>query len=242
MRTDMTTNTVARWGRQAVFPLLILLAGVAPASAQRGREADDRVCFYRDVQFQGPAWCYRAGDELADLRDRRNEMSSIRIFGRARVTVYEDTEFAGNIDEFDRDVPDLTLRVMDGRRTWNDRIDSFTVESADRGRGPGRGRGRGRDVRDDDNRATPDRARVCVFDETNFRGRSQCWEAGEEESNLNRTNGWNDRIRSVRVFGRTSAEVFREANFRGQPLRIDRDIADLGAMNWAQQISSFRVR
>jgi hypothetical protein len=97
-------------------------------------------------------------------------------------------------------------------------------------------------VRDDDTRATPDRARVCVFDETNFRGRSQCWEAGEEESNLNRTNGWNDRIRSVRVFGRTSAEVFREANFRGQPLRIDRDIADLGAMNWAQQISSFRVR
>lgn len=92
---------------------ILLAVSVAPAAAQGGRE-DDRVCFYRDVQYQGQAWCYRAGDELADLRDRRNEISSLRIFGRARAIVFDEREFLGASDEFDMDVPDLTLRVMEG--------------------------------------------------------------------------------------------------------------------------------
>ena len=59
----------------------MLLAGHAvPAAAAQGGREDDRVCFYRDVQYQGQAWCYRPGDELADLRDRRNQISSLRIF------------------------------------------------------------------------------------------------------------------------------------------------------------------
>jgi hypothetical protein len=80
-----------------------------------------------------------------------------------------------------------------------------------------------------------------VFDEPNYRGRSQCWDAGEGETNLNRTNGWNDRIMSVRVFGRTRAEVYRDANFRGARLRIDNDIPDLAAVGWGAQISSLTV-
>jgi hypothetical protein len=221
-----------------------LLAGaVAPAAAQEQRD-DDRVCFYRDVEYQGEAWCYRAGDELADLRNRRNEISSLRIFGRARVTVFDEREFLGAADEFDRDVPDLSLRNMEGRRTWNDRIESFRITTDRGGRFGGlfgnRGRGDGRDDDRRDRRATRDR--ICVYDRPNYAGRSQCWDAGAEEENLNRTNGWNDRIASIRVFGRTSVEVYREAGFRGQRLRIDRDVADLGALNWGSQISSFRVR
>lgn len=230
---------------------LLLAAGVAPAAAQGGRD-DDRVCFYRDVQYQGQAWCYRAGDELADLRDRRNEISSLRIFGRARVIVFDEREFLGASDEFDMDVPDLTLRVMEGRRTWNDRIDSFEITLAGRGRGFARGRAgrQDRDDRDDrndrrdrddrDNRVARDR--ICVYDGPNYQGRSQCWDAGEEETNLNRTNGWNDRISSIRVFGRTSVEVYRDAQFRGPRLRITSDIPDLGRINWGSQISSFQVR
>jgi hypothetical protein len=201
------------------------------------------VCFYKDVQYQGAQWCYRAGDELADLRDRRNEISSLRVFGRARVVVYDEREFAGASDEFDGDVPDLTLRNMQGSRTWNDRIDSFQVESGGgRRRGPF-GRRDDRDDRDRDDRNTgPARDRVCVFEQAGFRGRSQCWAAGEEEKNLNRSNGWNDRINSIRVFGRARVSVYREAEFRGQRLEVDRDVADLGAMNWGNQISSFEVR
>lgn len=217
----------------------------APAFAQQGRDRNDardnrdsdRVCLYRDIEYQGPSWCYRPGDELADLRNRRNEISSIRIFGRARVIVYDQEGFMGVADEFDMDVPDLRLRAMEGRRNWNDRIDSFQVVAFNR---RGRGFGFGREDRDDrDNR--PARDRICVYEDINYGGRSQCWNADEEERNLSGT-GWNDRISSIRVFGRARVEVYRDADYRGQRLRLERDAADLGAMNWSDQISSFQVR
>src|ERR1043166_9477052 len=104
--------------RLVVTTVLTILATSSVAMAQfgrdRDRDGDDRVCFYKDVQYQGQQWCYRVGDELADLRDRRNEISSIRIFGRARVIVFDQREFQGASDEFDADVPDLTLRNMEG--------------------------------------------------------------------------------------------------------------------------------
>ena len=221
----------------------------APAFAQQGRDRNDnrdggdRVCFYRDVEYQGPSWCYRPGDELADLRNRSNEISSIRIFGRARVIVYDQEEFMGASDEFDMDVVDLHLRAMEGRRDWNDRIDSFQIVAANR-RNFGFGRGRDRDRDDDardrgDNR--PARDRICVYEDINYGGRSQCWNADEDESNLS-GRGWNDRISSIRVFGRARIEVYRNADYRGERLRLDRDAPDLGAINWSDQISSFQVR
>ena len=225
----------------------LIVAGLsmtaAPTFAQQGRDRNDsrdnrdtdRVCFYRDVEYQGPSWCYRVGDELADLRNRGNEISSIRIFGRARVIVWDGEEFMGVTDEFDMDVPDLRLRAIEGRRNWNDRIDSFRVTAFNR---RGRGFGFGRDE-DRDNR--PARDRICVYEDINYGGRSQCWNADEEERNLSGT-GWNDRISSIRVYGRARIEVYRDADYRGQRMRIERDAADLGAINWSDQISSFQVR
>ena len=225
----------------------LIVAGLsmsaAPTFAQQGRDRNDsrdnrdtdRVCFYRDVEYQGPSWCYRPGDELADLRNRGNEISSIRIFGRARVIVWDGEEFMGVTDEFDMDVPDLRLRAIEGRRNWNDRIDSFRVTAFNRrGRGFGFGRGEDRDNR-------PARDRNCVYEDINYGGRSQCWNADEEERNLSGT-GWNDRISSIRVYGRARIEVYRDADYRGQRVRIERDSADLGAINWSDQISSFQVR
>jgi Peptidase inhibitor family I36 len=225
----------------------LIVAGLsmtaAPTFAQQGRDRNnggdnrdtDRVCFYRDIEYQGPSWCYRPGDELADLRNRGNEISSIRIFGRARVIVWDGEEFMGVTDEFDMDVPDLRLRAVAGRRNWNDRIDSFRVIAFNRrGRGFGFGRDDARDNR-------PARDRICIYEEINYGGRSQCWNADEEERNLSGT-GWNDRISSIRVYGRARIEVYRDADYRGQRLRIERDSADLGAINWSDQISSFQVR
>jgi hypothetical protein len=228
--------------QRALVALMVLAISItgAHAFAQQGRDRNDnrdggdRVCFYRDIEFQGPSWCYRAGDELADLRDRGDEISSIRVFGRARVIVYDLNEFMGASDEFDMDVPDLRLRNMEGRRNWNDRIDSFQVVAFNR-----RGRGFGRDRDDRDN--GPARDRVCVYEHINYGGRSQCWTADEEERNLSGA-GWNDRISSIRVFGRARVEVYRDANYRGERLRLDRDAPDLGAINWSDQISSFQVR
>ena len=221
--------------RGLVLMMALLGLSIVPIDAvAQGERARDRVCFYRDVEFQGWEVCYRPGDELADLRDRRNEVSSIRVFGRARVVVYDLREFDGASDEFNSDVPDLTLRNMAGSRSWNDRIDSFQIESGfDR---PGR---RGPRADRDDRFG---RDGICVFDEPDFRGRSQCWEAGEEERNLNRLNAWNDRISSIRVFGRARAIVYTDAGYRGQRLRIDRDIPDLRSVDLDDQISSIDVR
>lgn len=229
---------------------IVCFAAVHAAAQGRDRDSrdEDRVCFYKDVNFQGAQWCYRPGDELADLRDRRNEISSIRVFGRARVIVYDQREFQGAADEFDMDVPDLTLRNMEGSRNWNDHIDSFQVESGGRRRTsfgfPGFGRPDDRD-RDRDRENRDDRLsrdRICVYEEPGYRGRSQCWDAGEEERNLNRTNGWNDRINSIRVFGRARVELYRDADYHGQRLRIERDTPDLRAINWGDQVSSFAVK
>jgi hypothetical protein len=221
-----------------------LTAGHASAQGRNTRDDDrqggDRVCFFRDINFEGPSWCYRPGDELADLRDRGDEISSIRIFGRARVVVFDMDEFMGASDEFDMDVADLRLRAMEGRRNWNDRIDSFQVLAPGRRRGQfgGGGSGRGRD----DNRDNrPARDRICIYEDVNYGGRSQCWNADEDENNL-AGNGWNDRISSIRIFGRARVEVYRDSNYRGGRLRIDRDMPDLNSMNWGDQISSFQVR
>src|SRR5262245_18791449 len=102
----------------------VIVAGLsmtaAPAFAQQGRERNngqdnrdtDRVCFYRDVEYQGPSWCYRPGDELADLRNRNNEISSIRIFGRARVVGFDMNAFMGASAELEMNVADMRLRDM----------------------------------------------------------------------------------------------------------------------------------
>jgi hypothetical protein len=230
-------------GALAVLMVLGFSTVASPAFAQgRDRDRDDnrdpdRVCFYRDVNFQGASWCYRPGDELADLRNQKNEISSIRVYGRARVRVYDQEEFSGASEEFDRDVTDLTLRVLEGRRNWNDRIDSFQVVAINRGFGFGRGRGRGGD-RDE---RPSSRDRICIYEDVNFGGRSQCWDVDGEERNLSGS-GWNDRVSSIRIYGRARVELYRDADYRGGRLRLDRDTPDLGAMNWDDQVSSFQVR
>jgi len=211
-------------------------------AAQQNRRDRDQVCFYQDIHYQGWEQCYLPGDEVPDLGRLRNNISSIRIYGRARVTVYDDDEYRGGSSVFGSDVPDLALRGMSGSRTWNDHIDSFRVSSTFNTPFPNNNpfpRGRQPDFVND---------RVCVFEQSNYRGRSECWNAGETVRDLERVRGWNDRIRSIRVFGRTRLVVYRDASFRGEYLVVDRDISDLAVIrlrngvNWTNQISSFEVQ
>jgi len=225
----------------AVAGVLLVLPSLA--SAQRwGRERfpQSGACFFQDRDFRGDYFCVPAGASIPVIPDDMNdEISSIRIFGRARVVVFDQREFSGESEEFTADVADLTLRHLGGSRTWNDRIDSFQVESGGGGRGRG-GWGRGT-PRNRDNPFGRDGG-VCVYEFADFRGRSECWEAGEDESNLNRLEGWNDRISSIRVYGRARARIYRDANFRGGHLEVMRDIRNLGEVSWDDQISSIEVR
>jgi len=199
----------------------------------------DRVCFYQDIQYQGWEQCYNAGDEVPTLGRRNNAISSIRIYGRARVTIYEDTEFRGRSAEFSSSVPDLGLRNLSGSRSWSDHVSSFRI-SSDYASG-----GNNAPIFDRPNARTNDG--ICVYDRPDYEGRERCWDSGADVVDLDRAGNWSDRISSIRVFGRASAVLYRDVNHNGGSITIDRDVPDLrqisgsGFRNWDRQVSSLIV-
>jgi len=154
-----------RFGLRHVVPALIgaivvSIPAVASAQLRWGRPAvpRDGACFYRDAGFRGDYFCVRAGEDLAWIPNGLNdEISSIRTFGRAEVTIYKDRRFSGRAERFGGDVWNLR------NQGWNDRLSSLRVDSSRGGwRGDDRGYGRrdddrGYDDRRNDNRRYDDR-------------------------------------------------------------------------------------
>jgi hypothetical protein len=58
-----------------------------------------------------------------------DDISSIRVFGGARVTVYDDRNYTGARTTTNRDVPDLRKWSVEGKseHTWNNRISSLRI-------------------------------------------------------------------------------------------------------------------
>jgi Peptidase inhibitor family I36 len=238
--------------RAATFLMLIGLVPLSQAAPQFGTQRNnnqrDRVCFYKDIHFQGWEDCYSPGDEVGDLKARKNAISSIRIYGRARVTVYDNTSFRGTSSEFSSDVPDLGLRSSYGSHTWNDRIDSFQI-SGERGfvpsppaPPPSRGSFPFPQARDPEPREG-----ICLYENANYQGRSQCYAAGTDIRDLGRVSRLNDRITSIRIFGGVRAVLYRDIMYRGESVVLDRNIPNLGIVrlrggqSWNDQISSIEV-
>src|SRR5262245_8177631 len=111
--------------------LIVLLAGTAlltassTALAQRwGRDDFPRegACFFKDPNFHGEYFCIRTGRNVGSVpSDMNDRISSIRIFGRAEVTVFKDAEFDGRSERFDTDIRNLRAEG------WNDVISSMRV-------------------------------------------------------------------------------------------------------------------
>jgi hypothetical protein len=237
---------------------LALSANAAPQfGIGRDRGERDRVCVYKDIHYQGWEQCYNAGDEVNTLGGRNNAVSSIRIYGRASVTVYSETNFRGQAAEFSSNVPDLGLRSLAGGKTWSDHIQSLRVGGSQGGGGyypgrdyPGNNPGNGRNYPDQypNNSSNPrNMTGVCVYDQKDFRGREQCFDPGSQISDLARSGNWSDRIQSIRVFGRVAVTLYRDVGFRGGNVTIDRDVPDLsqvsgnGFRDWDKQASSMTI-
>jgi len=236
------------------------------AAAQFGRtgRSGDQVCVYKDINYQGMEECYGAGDQVNNLGAQNNSISSIRVNGRATITVYENTSFGGHSALITASVPDLGRRMMSGNTSWSDHIDSLRIggvsasdnPNVDDRRYPGEYR-----------RNLPQQPQdgICVFDRPNYEGRSQCFTQGQNISNLSRQNNWGGQISSILLFGRSMAVVYQDVGFRGESFTVDRDIPDLSAIrgrgngngnrgngrgrgngrnldNWDRQISSFQVQ
>src|SRR5688572_2096500 len=166
------------------FGIVLGLGAVSvDAVAQVGRVNDraraDQVCVYKDIDYFGAEQCYRTGEEINNLGAQNNSISSIRVYRRATVTVYEKTGFGGNSAQFTSDVSDLGKRVMQGNTGWSDRIASLRIggmnslpdrttndrTTNDRTNNGGFGRNQVQQPRDG----------ICVYDLPNYQGRSDCW-------------------------------------------------------------------
>lgn len=81
---------------------------------------------------------------------------------------------------------------------------------------------------------------VCFYKDPNFRGEYFCARSGEDLRSL--PEGMNDRISSVRLFGRVEVTVYRDIRFKGESTRFDSDVRNLKDEGWNDLISSVEVR
>jgi hypothetical protein len=80
---------------------------------------------------------------------------------------------------------------------------------------------------------------ACFFQDKNFRGDYFCVPAGANVGAV--PDDMNDRISSIRLFGRAEVFVFRDTRFRGDSSTFRGDIRDLRGEGWNDKISSMRV-
>jgi peptidase inhibitor family I36 len=86
------------------------------------------ACFFTNSDFRGNRFCVRRGDRLNRLPGNFGDnISSIQLFGGARVVVFNDRNFSGGSDEFARNVHDLRNKRFRGGHTWNNRISSLII-------------------------------------------------------------------------------------------------------------------
>ena len=120
------------------FALLVIPAFVAAQQSIKceanndnrkycGSYNPDQVRFER--QISGSFFCLRRGEGRESLGGYGDRISSIRVFGNARVSIYDDRDFRGARATTGEDVVDLRdwgVRQKPGH-TWNNRISSLRV-------------------------------------------------------------------------------------------------------------------
>lgn len=84
------------------------------------------ACFFLDGDFKGQSFCLRPGEQATTMpAGFDNQITAMRVFGDAVVTVYRDRNLRGDHQTYTSTVRDF--RFIDGGR-WNDRIRSIRVD------------------------------------------------------------------------------------------------------------------
>jgi hypothetical protein len=212
--------------------VMVLISTAGSISAQDRYERDDQnrrsgACFYKNIDFGGEKFCINQGERMAMVPAGFNDqISSVRIFGRTEITVYQGRDFQEPSLRLREDVANLQKFQIKPGHSWNDRISSIEVASI-------------RDAGD------WDRDGACFFKDENFRGEKFCVQRGDRMAEVPR--GFSDKISSVRVYGRTTVTVYQDANFRGPSLEIQDDVTNLQSSqvksghSWNDRISSIKV-
>ena len=221
----------------SIVAITLSLLGVAPAAPKaQGRLPANGACFYRDADFRGPYFCVNVNDARASLPGGANdEISSIRLFGRAEVVVYRDESYRGNSRTFNGNVANL---ASEG---FNDRVSSLRVRA---GSGFGGGFGGGQFGRGFGNQQVPQQG-VCFYQDAGFEGDRFCLNSGDSARSMPST--FNDAVSSIQLFGGASVTIYEHDNFGGQSIQISssvRNLADARSPNgfrWNDVVSSIRV-
>jgi len=220
--------------RASVLAACALLVGSADAAAQiQGRPAPPRngVCFYDDINYGGDYFCTdnAASNGLLEMNDR---ISSIRVFGNAEVTVYQDRNFSGRSQTLTTDVSDLRPGG------WNDTITSFRTQPQQSRQGAWPGQSAPTWANRWGRPATPANG-ACFYENLNFQGQYFCSRQGESVEMV--PEGANDRISSIRLFGNAALAVYRDRDFRGTSQVFDVSEPDLRESGWNDTISSYQI-
>lgn len=238
------------------FLLVIVLISTAARVGAQDRDRDDYdrdrrsgACFYVDANFGGDKFCLRGGERVSHVPPGFNDrISSIRIFGRTEITVYQDRDFGGASLRLRDDVANLQSYQIKPGHSWNDRVSSIEVDrGGDGGWDHDGGGGNGSPGRDSDmyRAGDLDRDGACFFKDADFRGDKFCVPRGDRMAQL--PPGFSDQISSVRLYGRVTVTVYQDSNFGGPNLRLQQDVQNLQSYqvkpghSWNDRISSIKV-
>jgi len=189
---------------------------------------DSSVCFYTDENYRGESYCVDAGESRRNVGGRFNDrFSSVRVSGGAQVVVFKNEGFSGSRTIFTHSVPNL--------KNWNDRITSFQVV-----RGHGGNYGESQSNRDYGGYGSGNEPRdgACFYVDKDFRGNRVCLSTGERIRNVE--DRYNDRITSIRVFGRARVVIYKDENFSGARRNVNKDVRNLGDFN--DRLTSIEIR
>lgn len=120
--------------RSRAFVALLLFFLSLPAFAQwrwgRPQPPQGGACFYKDANFGNQYFCMHPGERWPVLpRGFNDQISSIRIFGDARVRIFNDANFGGASLLIDQDIYNLKQVPLapGSHKNWNDRISAIAV-------------------------------------------------------------------------------------------------------------------
>jgi hypothetical protein len=212
--------------RHVLF-ILMLVCLVGTIFAQEDQYRRGGACFYRDIDFRGEKFCLGPGERVAQVPPGFNDaISSIRIFGRTEITVYQNRDYGEPSLRLRDDVANLRTYQIKPGHSWNDRISSIEVSNL-------------RDYGD------YDRDGACFFKDVDYKGEKFCVPKGDRMEDMPK--GFNDSISSVRLYGRVSVTVYQNSNFGGPRLWLQDDCANLRSYqvspghSWNDRISSIEV-
>jgi hypothetical protein len=242
-----------------LFFFAIALVSVSTLLGAQNRDYLDReprngACFFRDADFRGDRFCMESGDRMQQVPEGfSDKISSVRVYGRPDITVYQDRDFRGPSLRLRNDVANLQSFQVSPGHSWNDRISSIEIGGGrddrdwdrDRDRDQDRDGNRNRDQGGDYPGRDRNRSGACFYKDADFRGEKFCVDRGERVASM--PEGFRDSISSVQIFGRANVTVYQDSNFGGPSLRLRDDVTNLQSFqvrpghSWNDRISSIKV-